>query len=651
MVSSRTKMYSTYFMHILISTFLCTLFSIVIASAIVSNASAFNAGKIVDDAVFTNTSTMNASQIQTFLNNKVSICDTYGTQPSEYGGGTRSEWAQANYGQSTFICLKNYIEGGRSAAQIIYDTAIKYQINPQVLIVLLQKEQGLVTDTWPLNIQYRSATGYGCPDTAPCDSQYYGLTNQLDWAAKMFRSIMNASPTWYTPYILGNNFIRYNPSASCGGSTVNIENRSTQALYNYTPYQPNAAALAAPMGTTVTCGAYGNLNFYRYFTSWFGSTTGPANAWQLNTAKLYYDIDYTQEVAQNNGVYTLRPGQKAYAKVVSTNIGRSTWPKANTRLGTQGPQDRFSAFSDDGWIAPNRAVGYMESGDIAPNATATYKFSITAPQTTGMYYETFSIVMDGVAWLYNTYLQMKISVPAAQNPSHIKTNTELRPGGILGRGNNILSPEGHSVLHFSFDGNLELWTNHKRVWTSNTAGSGADRLINQAEDGNMVIYRGSTPVWSSGTSTPGTSATLKLQADGNLVLYKNSSAVWSTGTVTYDQTGFVNSEVSTDQVIFPGQSLYTPNRYYRLTAQEDGNIVLYTPYRAIWASNTFRRLFDRIIVQGDGNIVAYNGDNYPIWSSRTNGTGSNIWSLQEDGNLVLYSPGRPTWATNTFMVR
>ncbi len=23
--------------------------------------------------------------------------------------------------------------------------------------------------------QYRSATGYGCPDTAPCDSKYYGL--------------------------------------------------------------------------------------------------------------------------------------------------------------------------------------------------------------------------------------------------------------------------------------------------------------------------------------------------------------------------------------------------------------------------------------------------------------------------------------------
>ena len=237
-------------------------------------AAGFNAGKIIDDSVFTNQSTMSVAQIQTFLNSKVPTCDTYGTKPSEYGGGTRAQWGQANYGQSTFICLKDYTENGKSSAQIIYDTAQSFSINPQVLIVLLQKEQGLVTDEWPLNVQYRSATGYGCPDTAPCDTQYYGLTNQLTWAARMFRAIMNASPTWYTPYILGNNYIQYNPSSSCGGSTVTIQNRATQALYNYTPYQPNDAALSAPMGATVNCGAYGNLNFYRYFTQWFGSPDG-----------------------------------------------------------------------------------------------------------------------------------------------------------------------------------------------------------------------------------------------------------------------------------------------------------------------------------------------------------------------------------------
>lgn len=243
------------------------------------NASAsvngWSAGHIIDDGVFMNSSTMSVSRIQSFLNSQVSSCDTWGSQPSEFGGGTRRQWAEAHGYSAPFTCLRNYSQGGKSAAQIIYTAAQDFNINPQVLLVLLQKEQGLVKDTWPLSIQYRSATGYGCPDNAACDSDYYGFTNQVRWAARMFRAIMTDSPTWYTPYVLGNNYIQYNPSASCGGSTVNIQNRATKALYNYTPYQPNKGALNAGWGTA-SCGSYGNRNFYLYFTGWFGSTRSSA---------------------------------------------------------------------------------------------------------------------------------------------------------------------------------------------------------------------------------------------------------------------------------------------------------------------------------------------------------------------------------------
>jgi hypothetical protein len=236
----------------------------------------FEAGRIIDDDVFTASGSMTSGTIQTFLNSKVPSCDTWGTQPSEFGGGTRAQWGTARGTPPPYVCLRDYSENGKSAAQIIYDAAQEFQINPQVLIVLLQKEQGLVTDTWPLPVQYRTATGYGCPDTAPCDSQYYGLTNQLRWSGRMFRAIMNNSPNWYTPYVLGNNYVQWNPSSSCGGSTVNIANRSTQALYNYTPYQPNQSALNAGYGMGDSCGAYGNRNFYLYFNDWFGSTKGNA---------------------------------------------------------------------------------------------------------------------------------------------------------------------------------------------------------------------------------------------------------------------------------------------------------------------------------------------------------------------------------------
>lgn len=263
-----------------------------------SYATGFNPGRIIEDSVFTNATTMTVSDIQTFLNSKVPSCDTNGqklspwTAPDYNGDGKiqRWEWGKHRHGQTTFTCLKDYRENGKSAARIIYDVAQKYTINPQVLIVLLQKEQALVTDDWPVSIQYKTATGYGCPDTAPCEQQYFGLTNQLDWAGKMFRAILNNSPTWFTPYVLGVNYIQYNPDRACGGTNVNIENRSTQALYNYTPYQPNAAALAAGYGTA-HCGAYGNRNFYLYMRDWFGFNSGPAAFKTADSPAIYVSIN------------------------------------------------------------------------------------------------------------------------------------------------------------------------------------------------------------------------------------------------------------------------------------------------------------------------------------------------------------------------
>ncbi len=277
-------MNKSFFNYSLAALLICSTLSLVIGPpAHAATTAGFKAGNIIDDIVFTNSNTMSVTQIQAFLNSKVSTCDTNGTQPaSEFG---RSDLTHAQYAAlqgwqaPPYTCLRNLNENNVSSAQIIYNVSQQYKINPQVLIVLLQKESSLVTDTWPLNSQYKAATGYGCPDSgtnysANCDAQYFGFTNQITWSAKMFRAIMNASPTWYTPYIVGNNYIQYRPDPSCGGSVVNIVNRATQALYNYTPYQPNTAALNAGYGSAEPCGAYGNRNFYLYFSDWFGSTIG-----------------------------------------------------------------------------------------------------------------------------------------------------------------------------------------------------------------------------------------------------------------------------------------------------------------------------------------------------------------------------------------
>lgn len=285
----------------LLAGFLCILLITPVQAA---NGSDFRAGRIIDDAVFYNQSAMSAESIQSFLQDRVPACDTQGSQPAwDFGRGdiTRAQYAASVGWQSPpYTCLRDYrqntpqmeaasglcegipAKAGRSGAEIIYDVAQACHINPQVLLVLLQKEQSLILDTWPLTRQYRNATGFACPDTAPCDPSYDGFFYQVYYAARQFQ-LYKIYPNSYN-YVAGRtNNIYYNPDLSrCGSSQVYIENQATAALYIYTPYQPNAAALSNLYGTGDNCSAYGNRNFWRLFTDWFGSTLAPFTALDSN---------------------------------------------------------------------------------------------------------------------------------------------------------------------------------------------------------------------------------------------------------------------------------------------------------------------------------------------------------------------------------
>ncbi len=241
-----------------------------------ASLSGFKAGNIISDAVMSNYNSMTKDEIQAFLTQK-NPCNNKST--SQYQSLKKQypnlEW---HFENGHFVCLSEEKFGdgttigeGQTAAEIIYQAAQDYKINPQVLIVLLEKEQSLITDTYPNSKQYRSATGYGCPDTAACDTKYYGFKNQVRNAAALFRNVLDNGYSAY-PEKKSGVYIGYNPNSSCGRSEVYIENRATAALYRYTPYQPNASALAAGYGTGDSCSAYGNRNFYLYFTDWFGST-------------------------------------------------------------------------------------------------------------------------------------------------------------------------------------------------------------------------------------------------------------------------------------------------------------------------------------------------------------------------------------------
>jgi len=236
--------------------------------ALAANAQDFNAGNLISDSIFYNSATMSVGDIQAFLNARVPNCRAGYTCLKDYSQQTANQTAKSEG------CAA-YAGQYESAALIIYKVANACGINPQSLLVLLEKETSLITDTWPTSVEYRKAAGYGCPDTADCDSNYYGFFNQVYNAAWQFKKYQ-ARPL-DRGYIAGRvNTIAKNPDSGCGTSSVYIENQATAGLYVYTPYVPNAAALANLYGGGDACSSYGNRNFWRIFTDWFGTTQGVA---------------------------------------------------------------------------------------------------------------------------------------------------------------------------------------------------------------------------------------------------------------------------------------------------------------------------------------------------------------------------------------
>lgn len=401
------------------------------------SSSQFNPGNLIDDAIFNNYSSMSTQEIQAFLNSKVPDCDTNGQKQYYSSGMTRAQWAQASgKPQPPYICLKDYSQtipavtnggsdlckksissGTKSAAQIIKDAAVACEINPQVLIVMLQKEQSLVTDDWPWPSQYDKAMGYACPDSGPnnsanCDSAYFGFFNQVYNAAKAFRRY-ESNPDSYNYKANRNNYILYNPNTACGGSSVYIENQATANLYIYTPYQPNTAALNNLYGTGDGCSAYGNRNFWRMFNDWFGSTHGSVHAWDIVSQYAYADSSKTTSVNLND----VRPGQKIFVGIKAKNVGNVNWGNSGNypvMAGTTGPPDRNSKFCSTGWLSCSRPTLLKESV-VAPNQIGTFEFWIEAPNDAGTYTENFSLLVHNYKWMNDLGMNFKVRVSSGQN--------------------------------------------------------------------------------------------------------------------------------------------------------------------------------------------------------------------------------------------
>ena len=97
--------------------------------------------------------------------------------------------------------------------------------------------------------------------------------------------------------------------------------------------------------------------------------------------------------------------------------------------------------------------------------------------------------------------------------------------------------------------------------------------------------------------------------------------------------------------------LESTNGCFKLILQDDGNLVLYRKNGRLvsWSTGTQRSCTNRVCMQRDGNLVAYDCHDVAMWSTGTFYRGSHL-VLQDDGNAVVYpihDQRMALWASNT----
>lgn len=273
-----------------------------------ANADNFDPGYIISDAEFYDWDSMNSAEVQDFFEdiNPRCVPGPDGTPClQDYREDTPKTPARSG-------CTAHVGKDSELASKVVYDVAVECGINPQVFIVLLQKEQGLVTASGSLlNAQrYERATGLSCPDGPDgqpiCDPEHGGFYKQVRGAGERYNAYRDR-PDMYKNYRPGQTWdILYHPDRTCGTGEVYIENMATTLLYTYTPYQPNEAALDNLYGTGDDCSSYGNRNFWRNYVDWFGNPTSD-DCIATNECDFYLANDWTTSHARLGVLITDAP--------------------------------------------------------------------------------------------------------------------------------------------------------------------------------------------------------------------------------------------------------------------------------------------------------------------------------------------------------
>lgn len=180
----------------------------------------------------------------------------------------------------SFLRAKGGFLGSRaeSYGQQIYDAATQSGLNPQFLIVQIQKESSLIEDPNPSQRRIDYALFYGCPDNGPCNPAFQGFGAQVTHAAAIFRTYLTDLATkgrtisgWAVgvPKRAGAPRNKANQNDShwelLNGQPVFVTptNAATAAMYTYNPWvgghdQPGKGYIGANYNFTLIWDRYFN---------------------------------------------------------------------------------------------------------------------------------------------------------------------------------------------------------------------------------------------------------------------------------------------------------------------------------------------------------------------------------------------------------
>ena len=278
-------------------------------------SSEFNPNRIIEDSVLLNTKSMTLQEIQDFLANRNSFLANYTTEAAygETKGAAQIIYDAAN---NNYDCAGVTLSEKPTEAERKLKCKNITTINPQFLIMLLQKEQSLIQNPNPSQKALDEAMGYGCPTGGFCNPYWKGFGKQVNSAALQFLAYMQ-NPNRYNfkvggTYIAKDKFSMLKPVATAindgtynsivtapNFTSVTIENQATAALYTYTPHVYN-----------------GNYNVHRlmglYFPDSNSQITTPAPTTPIINFRRNFPNGSILKTANKPEVWLIENGQRRH---------------------------------------------------------------------------------------------------------------------------------------------------------------------------------------------------------------------------------------------------------------------------------------------------------------------------------------------------